>query len=118
MILDSPAAREITVDDREMLLPVDVPPPVSSSVVPPQAVRNKSIAKEISSNNVRDNFVLIDFIMLLSFLLGTDDILFLYGNNFTINIIELPIFLCLVKSVFLSGLLRVNPQKVAGRGML
>ena len=77
MMLDSPAAREVTVDVIAMLYPVDVLPPVSSSKVPPQAVRKKSIAKEISSDIVRDDLVLFDFIILLSFLLGTDDILFL-----------------------------------------
>jgi hypothetical protein len=53
---------------------------VPSSKVPPQAVRNKSIAKEISSDSVRDDLVLFDFIILLSFLLGTDDILYLYDR--------------------------------------
>jgi hypothetical protein len=80
MMLDSPAAREVTVDVIAMLYPVDVLPPVPSSSVPPQAVRNKSIAKEISSDSVRDDLVLFDFIILLSFLLGTDDILYLYDK--------------------------------------
>jgi hypothetical protein len=68
-MLDSPAAREVTLDDIEILTPVDVPPPLSSSKLPPQAVRNKSIAKEISSNNVRD-LILIDLIILISFYEG------------------------------------------------
>jgi hypothetical protein len=76
MMLDSPAARDVPVDDIAMLNPVDVLPPVLSSKVPPQAIRNKSIAKEISSDNVRDDFPLFDFIILLSFVFGTDDILF------------------------------------------
>jgi hypothetical protein len=70
MMLDSPAAREVTVDDIEMLLPVDGLVVVLSSLLPPQAVIKKSIAKEISSNNVRDNLVLIDFIILISFYEG------------------------------------------------
>jgi hypothetical protein len=65
MMLDSPAPRELPVDDIAMLYP-EVPP-VSSSNSPPQAVRNKSMAKDISSKNVLDNFVLFDFIILLSF---------------------------------------------------
>jgi hypothetical protein len=65
--LDSPAAREVPVDVIAMLNPVDVLPPVPSSKVPPQAVRKKSIAKEISSDNVRDDLILFDFIILLSF---------------------------------------------------
>jgi hypothetical protein len=80
IMLDSPAAREVTVDVIAMLYPADVLPPVPLSKVPPQAVRNKSIAKHISSDNVRDDLVLFDFIILLSFLLGTDDILFRDGK--------------------------------------
>jgi len=76
-MLDSPAAREVTVEVMAMLNPVEVLPPVPSSKVPPQAVRNKSIAKEISSDNMRDDFALFDFIILLSFVFGTDDVLFL-----------------------------------------
>ena len=77
IMLDSPAAREVTVEVMAMLNPVEVLPPVPSSKVPPQAVRNKSIAKEISSDNMRDDFALFDFIILLSFVFGTDDVLFL-----------------------------------------
>jgi hypothetical protein len=69
MMLDSPAPREVTLDAIEMLPPVDVLV-VLSSLLPPQAVIKKSMAKEISSNNVRDNLVLIDFIILISFYEG------------------------------------------------
>jgi hypothetical protein len=79
MMLDSPAARELLVDDIAMLYPDAVPSSVSSNS-PPQAVMKKSIAKDISSNmNVRD-FILIDFIILLSFVLGTDNIILLYDK--------------------------------------
>jgi hypothetical protein len=80
MMLDSPAARELLVDDIAMLYPDAVPSSVSSNS-PPQAVMKKSIAKDISSNmNVRDDFVLFDFIILLSFVLWTDDVIPLYGK--------------------------------------
>ena len=39
-------------------------------------------------------------------------------QNFTINIIDFPLFLCLEKSAFLSWRLSVNEQRFAGRGML
>jgi hypothetical protein len=48
--------------------PVGVVSVPVSSLLPPQAVIKKSMAKEISSNNVRENLVLIDFIILISFL--------------------------------------------------
>jgi hypothetical protein len=67
-MLDSPAARELMLADAETL-----PSPatfVPSSKVPPQAAKNKNIAKEISSsNNLREDFALIDLIILFSFLI-------------------------------------------------
>jgi hypothetical protein len=42
--------------------------PVALSKLPPQADINKSRAKEINSNKFRENLVLIDFIILFSFL--------------------------------------------------
>jgi hypothetical protein len=41
---------------------------VFPSLLPPQAVRQQNRAKEISSNNVRENFALVDSIILISFL--------------------------------------------------
>jgi hypothetical protein len=41
---------------------------VPESLLPPQATRQQSRAKKISSNTGRENFTLIDFIILISFL--------------------------------------------------
>jgi len=50
---------------------VPVPVPVlvlGVSLLPPQATRQQNRAKNISSNNDRENFALVDFIILISFL--------------------------------------------------
>jgi hypothetical protein len=41
---------------------------VPESLLPPQATRQQNRAKKISSNAGRENFTLIDFIILISFL--------------------------------------------------
>jgi hypothetical protein len=46
-----------------VLLPV----PEASSLLPPQALRQQNRAKKISSNAGRENFTLINFIILISF---------------------------------------------------
>jgi len=54
-----------------VVVPVPVPVPVPvlvSSLLPPHPLRQQNRAKQISSNNDRKNFALIDFIILISFL--------------------------------------------------
>jgi len=60
-----------TLKVRELRSVVVVPVPVLvlvSSLLPPHPLRQQKRAKQISSNNDRKNFALIDFIILISFL--------------------------------------------------
>jgi hypothetical protein len=45
-----------------------VPVPEDVSLLPPQATRQQSAIKEISSDNDRNNLALINFVILLPFL--------------------------------------------------
>jgi hypothetical protein len=61
----------VKVNERNPWVVVVVLLPVEEedvSLLPPQAIRQKSAIREISSHNDRDNFVCIDFTILLPFL--------------------------------------------------
>jgi hypothetical protein len=51
-----------------VVVPVPVPVPELVSRLPPHPLRQKNRAKKISSSAGRENFTLIDFIILISFL--------------------------------------------------
>jgi hypothetical protein len=59
---------EGTLKVRELwsVVVVPVPVPEAVSLLPPQATRQQNRAKNISSNNGREDFTLIDFIILIS----------------------------------------------------